>query len=191
MSQNLLWIAFCGQQAVATGTPKQLVTSVLHYLDQHPNAQILTFDAITSQPIDLDLRGNLDEILSRLGEEQEQTSVAPRPRGRPKLGVVAKEVTLLPRHWEWLASQPGSASVTLRKLVDSAMRQNSDKDQVRIQRESVYKFMHALAGNEPGFEEASRYLFRGDYNAFRLQVAKWPVDIAMHLEQLLSRCSDA
>ncbi len=75
----------------------------------------------------------------------------PRGRGRPKLGVVAREVTLLPRHWDWLNAQPGGASVALRKLVEQARRANGDADRARAAREAAYHFMSAMAGDLPAF----------------------------------------
>ena len=98
-------------------------------------------------------------------------------RGRPKLGVTAREVTLLPRHWEWLAAQPGGASVTLRKLVEEARRASGAQQKVRQAQEAAYRFMSAMAGDFPGFEEATRALFADDRNRFEQHMAEWPVDI--------------
>ena len=76
--------------------------------------------------------------------------------------MVAREVTLLPRHWEWLAQQSGGASVALRRLVDQARRGTEDKDRIRRAQEAAYRFMSAMAGNRPNFEDAIRALFAGD-----------------------------
>ena len=108
----------------------------------------------------------------------------PRTAGRPRLGVVAREITLLPRHWEWLATQPGGASVALRKLVEHAQRGNKAVDEQRRARETAYRFMSALAGDEAGFEEASRALFAGQRTAFLTQVATWPADVREHVLRL-------
>jgi hypothetical protein len=107
-----------------------------------------------------------------------------RGPGRPKLGVVSREVTLLPRHWDWLNSQPGGASAALRKLVDDARRVNSAMDRVQHSQGVAYKFMSAMAGDFPGFEEAIRALFAGDYQRFKRLVASWPVDIQDHARKL-------
>jgi len=106
----------------------------------------------------------------------------PRGRGRPKLGVTAREVTLLPRHWDWLAAQPGGASVTLRKLVDQARR--SPAAQARAARDAAYAFMSAMAGDLENFEEASRALFAGDKPTFERLTAKWPKDVRAHIAKL-------
>jgi hypothetical protein len=105
---------------------------------------------------------------------------APRGRGRPKLGVVAREITLLPRHWDWLNAQPGGASVALRKLVEEARHVNRGKDRRREAQESAYRFMSAMAGDEPGFEEASRALFAGNHETFKVAIRAWPADVRGH-----------
>src|SRR3546814_490284 len=107
---------------------------------------------------------------------------APRGRGRPKLGVTAREVTLLPRHWDWLAAQPGGASVALRKLVEQAMR--DDRQTRRAAQEAAYRVMTALAGDLPGYEEAIRALFAGDRQRFEQQIAGWPADLRDYVTRL-------
>ena len=113
--------------------------------------------------------------------------VADRP---PELGVVAREVTLLPRHWDWLAGQPGGASVTLRKLVEQARKDNEGKDRLRRAREAAYRFLSAMAGNLPGFEEAARALFAGHRDRFAAVVAPWPQDVREHAVKLAARGFD-
>jgi hypothetical protein len=131
--------------------------------------------------IDFDLSGSDADIATRLAESEP----APRGRGRPKLGVVAREVTLLPRHWEWLAAQPGGASVALRRLVDEARRTDGGATQARQAVGAAYRFLHAIAGGLPGFEEASRALFAGDREGFAQRIAEWPPDIVAHALRLL------
>jgi hypothetical protein len=108
----------------------------------------------------------------------------PRGPGRPRLGVVAREVTLLPRHWEWLGEQPGGASAALRRIVDEARRGSHDKDRVRKAQEAAYRFLSAMAGDLPGFEEANRALFAGDAARFEREVAGWPSDVRDHATTL-------
>ena len=126
------------------------------------------FNDANGQQMDLDLR------VADLGQD---AAAETRGRGRPRLGVVAREVTLLPRHWDWLNSQPGGASVALRKLVDQARRTSGDADRIRAAQEAAYRFMSAVAGNFPGFEEALRALFAYDRRRFSDLVAKWPEDV--------------
>jgi uncharacterized protein len=154
-------------------------------------APIIIFSDVTGRSLDLDLRGSDQDILARLPKtaapapvETEAQATEPRGRGRPKLGVVAREVTLLPRHWEWLNAQPGGASVALRKLVDQARRATGDADRARAAREAAYHFMSAMAGNLPGFEEATRALFADDRRRMAGHIATWPADIRDHVVKL-------
>lgn len=179
-------IAFDGEACVGMGALTEVARAVKVHVQKHKAAQVLVFDGATSRPIELDLRGTLDQVLARLPNPMTQAVVQEESRGpgRPKLGVVAREVTLLPRHWEWLNAQPGGASVALRKLVEQARRDNADADRVREARESVYRFMVAAAGNAPRFEDAARALFAGEDEAFREVIKRWPKDLRGHLRSL-------
>ncbi len=186
------WIAFVGDHCLAYGAMRDVATRVKLRVDADPDAQILVFDAQESTPIELDLRGSLDAVLARLPAVEAvadpvtaQDQAPARSPGRPKLGVTAREVTLLPRHWEWLAGQSGGASVALRKLVEQAMRANADMDRLRLMRESTYRFMTAMAGNAPGHEEAVRALFAGDGEKLKSTIKDWPTDIRAHVLRLL------
>jgi hypothetical protein len=155
-------------------------------MDRGPRAPVLIFDDVSSELIEVDFRGTADAVVNRLPEAHGGPAIesAPRPVGRPKLGVVAREVTLLPRHWDWLNSQPGGASVALRKLVEQARRVNGDKDRLRQAQEAAYRFMSAIAGNEPGFEEATRALFAGNPAGFDKHIQSWPAGVRDHAKKL-------
>lgn len=189
------WIAFARAKNIASGPPRSVVTSVKAFVEKNPEASVLVFDAVTSEVVEIDLRGPLSEVLRRLPGPPGSTSApqppAPRSAGRPKLGVIAREVTLLPRHWEWLASQPGGASVALRKLVESAQRASGPSDRIRQAREAAYRFMSVMAGDEPGFEEAIRSLFAGDLTRLRELIRNWPPDIKEHALSLAEISSPA
>jgi uncharacterized protein len=179
--------AFEGQQRLISGSLADVALAVKRASGGGPSAPVLIFDDSTGRAIDLDLRGSDSEILKRLPPGNSASAAAvdpppgePRGRGRPKLGVVAREVTLLPRHWEWLGAQPGGASVALRKLVEQARRTNGDKDRSRAARDAAYHFTSAMAGNLPGFEEATRALFADDVKRFAGLIAAWPQDIRDH-----------
>ena len=181
--------AFAGKRKVAAGSLHAVAQTLKELVNTEPDAQILIFDDSNGQQVDLNLHGSLAEVLQRLPRppvhvEETVVAAAPRTAGRPKLGVVAREITLLPRHWEWLASQPGGASVALRKLVEHAQRDNKTVDEQRQARETAYRFMSALAGDEAGFEEASRALFAGQREAFLTQAASWPADVREHVLRL-------
>src|SRR5437868_3340172 len=178
--------AFEGSRRIATGALSQVALKTKEVLDRGEQAPVLIFDDVTGEQIEVDFRGTAEEVLRRLDEvtsggapaavPAQSGSETPRGPGRPKLGVVAREVTLLPRHWDWLNRQPGGASVALRRLVQEASRVNADRDAVRAARESAYRFMTAIAGSLPGFEEAARALFAGDRERFGQRVADWPED---------------
>ncbi|MFC7380322.1 DUF2239 family protein [Brevundimonas sp. GCM10030266] len=148
---------------------------------------VLVFDAATGKVIDLDLRGTADEALARLAPlsgNKPEGEPEKRGPGRPKLGVTPREVTLLPRHWDWLSSQPGGASVALRKLVEAALRETEGPTQARRARDATYAFMTAVAGDRPGYEEATRMLFAGDWTAFDAAIEAWPADIRQAVTEM-------
>jgi hypothetical protein len=185
--------AFQGHRRIAAGNIRAVARKAKAVMDGDKTASILIFDDATSEPIELDFRGHLEDVLQRLNESiaegvsaavSDATRKSPRGPGRPKLGVIAREVTLLPRHWDWLGSQPGGASVALRKLVEEARRVNGNRDKVRRSQEVAYKFMSAMCGDLPGFEEAARALFAGDPERFNGQTASWPVDLRDHTRML-------
>jgi hypothetical protein len=178
-------IAFEGSRCIAAGELREVVLKTKEVLDRGERATVLIFDETTSHAVEVDFRGTVEQVLSRLPAPE---SEAPRRPGRPKLGVVAREVTLLPRHWEWLNSQPGGASVALRKLVEEARRANAGRDRLRNAQESAYRFMAALAGNEPGFEEAIRALFAGQAQRFDAMVGAWPAGVRDHARKLAAAC---
>ena len=149
-----------------------------------PAARLLVFDDETGRQVDLDFR---DGAPGEGASGAEAAAPEARGRGRPKLGVVAREVTLLPRHWDWLNAQPGGASVALRKLVETARRANAENDRRREAREAAYRFLSAMAGDLAGFEEASRALFAGDGRRFAEIVAAWPQDVAAYARWLAFR----
>jgi hypothetical protein len=183
--------AFIGPQHLASGPLAEVAIAVMNAARRPAPPPIIIFADATGQPIDLDLRGTERDVIARLPQPApdpeaatEEAATEPRGRGRPKLGVVAREVTLLPRHWEWLGAQPGGASVALRKLVDEARRASGDADRARAARDAAYRFMSVMAGNLAGFEEASRALFADDRRKFVGLIAGWPDDIRDHVVKL-------
>jgi hypothetical protein len=188
---NPAFIAFDGDSLIAAGELRTVARAAKQILDQREDASVLVFDGISSNAVDLDFRGGVDDVLARLppekNSETEPPSPATRGPGRPKLGVVAREITLLPRHWEWLARQPGGASVAIRKLVDDARRGNQDGNRIREGQEAAYRFMSAMAGNRPHFEEAIRALFAPNPARFEELIAGWPADVRDHAARLAAR----
>ena len=179
------WIAFEGPSRLAQGDPATVVRAVHSHVATQAQALPLVFDAMSANRIELDWRAPLAQLLGALPapmptkepSTEGDTPDTPRGPGRPKLGVTAREVTLLPRHWDWLSTQSGGASVALRRLVQNAMRENRAADQARQRSEAAYRFMSVMASSLPGFEEASRALFAGDLQRLQALVAGWPADL--------------
>jgi hypothetical protein len=182
--------AFAGVRRIAAGELARVALQAKQTIDQGEQAPVLIFDDATSEQIEVDFRGTAEDVLQRLAALDSAHAAIPMSQntpvgpGRPKLGVVAREVTLLPRHWAWLSSQPGGASVALRKLVELARRANEQGDRLRLAQEATYRFMSVMAGDLPGFEEATRALFAKNHTRFDEQIAQWPVDVREHTSRL-------
>lgn len=165
---------FDGTRRLVSGPLEDIVPALRVATARGAAGPLLIFDDVTGQVIDLPRPESL----------RAAAAVAERPRGRPRLGVVGREVTLLPRHWDWLSTQPGGASVALRRLVDAARAAGGERERQRRAREAAYVFMSAIAGDLPGFEEAARALFAGDAARFARHVASWPADVRDHATRL-------
>ena len=178
--------AFAGERRIASGALRHV--ALVAQREQGAGERVLIFDDRSSELIEVDLRGDSADLLRRMAEHAPRRrgdgeADAPARRsgpGRPRLGVVAREVTLLPRHWQWLAAQPGGASVTLRRLVEEARRSRAGQDRRRASQEAAYRCMATMAGDAPGFEEATRALFAGDVVAFEDHTGAWPEDVRDH-----------
>jgi hypothetical protein len=177
----MTYSAFDGHLLLASG-PLLDVTLAVKASPSLAAGTILTFDDDTGKVVDLDLHGTAEEITGRHHAREE--GFAARGRGRPKLGVIAREVTLLPRHWEWLATQRGGASVTLRRLIDEARKSEGGQAMVRAARDAAYHFMSAIAGDLPGFEEAVRALYAGDSDKLDREMGSWPEDLSAFVRKL-------
>lgn len=197
-------IAFQGSSQVGAGALLAVADAAKLAFDRDPALTILIFDDSSGHQLEVDLRGTRADVARRIAELTPPRSLidpetAPpiesvephRGPGRPRLGVVAREITLLPRHWEWLGRQPGGASVAIRKLVDDAKKSNESKDRARVAQEAAYRFMSAMAGNQPGFEEATRAFFANNSERFEQLTQYWPPDVREHALVLASRAFGA
>ncbi|MCA9876558.1 MAG: DUF2239 family protein [Thermomicrobiales bacterium] len=184
--------AFVGERLLLAGPLRDVAQAVKRAVEAGGREPILTFDDATGRVIDIDVRGAQPEFLAHLSRSATRLAApgisspltpmasapaSPRGRGRPKLGVIGREVTLLPRHWEWLNAQPGGASVTLRRLVDEARRASAPAQELRLAQERAHRVMTALAGDRPGYEEALRALYAGDRARLEEEIAGWPGDV--------------
>lgn len=184
------YTAFVGQERLAAGALMNIAEAVKTAFDAG-TPRLLVFDDNTGRVMELDLRGSLPDVLQRLRPSDDDATPTSKPaaRGRPKLGVTPREVTLLPSHWEWLAAQPGGASATLRRLVDKARRSGSDK--LRETQEAARRVMLALAGDLPDFEEATRAFYAGDFDRFEHLSATWPADVGDYVRTQVRRVAAA
>jgi len=186
-----IFVAFSSGQLIARGAILEVATAAKVAIDAGAPRAVLIFDDRTAHQVDLDLGGTVNDVLARLAHRQDlgvdwpessdPTAAEAAPHksgpGRPKLGVVAREITLLPRHWQWLNDQPGGASAALRRLVDEARTTHAARDELRRARDAVYRFLVATLGDALGFEEAMRALFANDEDTFIAESAPWPPDL--------------
>ena len=172
------YVAFNGATLLCAGALAEVALAAKR-MAEGDGAAVPILDGATGRVVDLDLRGTDIEVAARYAPQSEE---APK-RGRPKLGVVAREVTLLPRHWDWLAAQPGGASVALRKLVEAARKAEISGQRSRV--EIAYRFMSTLAGDLPDFEDASRALFAGDHERLDALMRAWPADVGDEVRRAL------
>lgn len=171
-----MFTLFEDTRRLATGTIAQIAPAA--QAAQARGASLLVLDDETGAVVDLDLRGTPEDVAQRHSPK----------RGRPSLGVKAREVTLLPRHWEWLSGKRGGASAELRRLVEAAMRaETPEATDARAAQDAAYRAATTLAGDQPGYEEAMRALFAGDRAAFAAETALWPADIRLYVLGFLDR----
>ena len=191
------YTAFCGTSCISRGTIEAVVLAAKAIVDGGEKARMAIFDDLTAETIEIDFRGSPDDVLTRLDDHpmlRRASDAGPgdvserRPGpGRPRLGVVSRDVSLMPRHWEWLAKQEGGASGVLRRLVEDARKNGQQKDRLREAQTAVHRFMWDMAGNEPHFEDASRAFYARDYETLRELIRDWPSDIRAHLKRLVQR----
>jgi hypothetical protein len=179
------YTAFVGSRRLAAGSLPEVVPALKRRFDADGGHGVLVFDDETGRQVDFDLSGTLSEVLRRV--------LAPPTRGpgRPKLGVVSREVSLLPRHWDWLEQQPSGISAALRRLVDQARKADPGKERARLMRAALNGFMTAMAGDRPGYEEATRALFAGDQARLESLVRRWPKDVRAYVLERSRQASRA
>lgn len=174
------YVAFVGARRVAEGPLAEVLPALKKRFDDGRAELPLVFERETGRQVDFDLRGSLTDALGRL------TPAAPRGPGRPRLGVISREVSLLPRHWDWLERQESGASAALRRLVEAAMKADPGGERRRHARAALARVLTSVAGDRPGFEEACRALYAGDDARFSRLVARWPRDLRAYAASRLS-----
>jgi uncharacterized protein len=177
------YTCFAGERLAAAG-PAEEVARAAAGAEDAGLGRVVLFEDRTGRQVEVDCRGATPTIAGASTQIEEETPRVPAGRGRPRLGVVAREVTLLPRHWQWLETQPGGASAALRRLIEQARRDNVDKDRAGEAQQATYRVMSVLAGNLPQFEEATRALYARDDARFDAIVARWPDDVRTYISRL-------
>lgn len=171
MDVESTYVAFAGVRRIATGPLDEVLPVLKQRFDADRSEAVLVFDTGTGRQVDFDLRGSLDEVLARVAPSET------RGPGRPRLGVKSREVTLMPRHWEWLEQQPNGISAALRRLVEQAIKAHPGRERARRMRAALSNFLSAMAGDRPNYEEACRALFAGDNERFEALITRWPKDV--------------
>ncbi|MCE9592916.1 MAG: DUF2239 family protein [Planctomycetes bacterium] len=171
MEHQATYTAFVGTRRVAAGKLSAVLPVLKRKWDADRATSVQVFDDESGRAVDFDLRGSLEEIVRR------ETEPPARGPGRPKLGVVSREVSMLPRHWDWLEEQPNGISATLRRLVEDARKSEPGKQHAARVRTALSRFLTAVAGDLPNYEEATRALFAREHTRFAKLVAKWPKDV--------------
>ena len=204
MTDENLYVAFEGVELLGRGPLPEVASICFHRDGGDPNQRIAVYEDQSGRVIDVDLSGSESEVLARLsnpppviskaGDEPAKVSGATalkrRGPGRPKLGVVSREVSLLPRHWSWLADQRGGASASLRRLVEQAKKNESPEALRRRVVDAAHRFLWDIAGDQPNFEELSRALYAGDLENVASCSAGWPKGIVEQLGRYLDRYRD-
>jgi uncharacterized protein len=190
MEPTPTFTSFAGQRLLASGDAKRMLLQTKEYLDAGGRESILIFDDQTGAQTEFDLDGTPEEVLAKAAADPALVpkfapgSLPPRP-GRPRLGVVSKEVSLLPRHWAWLERQPSGASAALRRLVEAASKTGRAQELARRARDAAGKFMWNMAGDLANFEEATRALYAKDAARLHALIGGWPQDIRGHTARLV------
>lgn len=177
MDEELSYTAFAGDRIVASGPLASMLPLVKEWFDRDGGVLLLIFEDQTGRQVDFNLTGTPEDVLARALPPPSRPKAGP---GRPRLGVVSREVSLLPRHWEWLEEQPNGASAALRRLVDEGRKREPEKQLARRAAEATGRFLTAMAGNLPGYEEVSRALYGGNREQFEEMIRDWPADIRAH-----------
>jgi uncharacterized protein len=184
MEAERTYTAFEGDARVCAGTLPEIVLTLKRRMGKASHGSALIFCDETGHTLDFDFHGSEKDVERRLELFVEGPAAGQAGPGRPRLGVVSREVSLLPRHWEWLAARPGGASAALRRLIDEARKKEGEGPTQKQLQERVYRFLSAAAGDRPRYEEALRALYRKDAAAFRETMREWPPDIRAYALKL-------
>jgi hypothetical protein len=178
--EEIMYTAFAGSRRIASGNRDSILTEIKQYSDTNSD-RVLIFEDLTGKQVDFDFSGSLDDVL-----ERGRARIVRLGPGRPKLGVVGREVSLLPRHWEWLEDQPNGISAAIRRLVDEARKREPGAQRARRLRDGIARFMWSMGGDLPNFEEATRALYGETDARVEELIDSWPADVRDHVIRLVA-----
>lgn len=181
-SSRLTFTVFAGETRLAGGNPADVARAIKAVLQGGERRILRVFRDHDAMPATFDATLDVDAISNALLETRGGSGR--RGQGRPRLGVFAREVTLLPRHWAWLSAQPGGASVTLRKLVDAASHAPFADREERPEAAGLDRFVTAMASMLPWNKEALRAFMLGEEERFVAISENWPADLRDYARQL-------
>ncbi len=186
MNETITYTAFESGKVISSGTLADVVINLKKKLGKSNHTSVLIFNDTTGRTMDFNFSGSEKEVLKRLEiyTQTPDSKEQPIGPGRPKLGVFSREVSLLPRHWEWLASQSGGASAVLRRLVEEAKKTSSQTITTKHAQERTYHFMSVVAGDFKGYEEVLRSLYKKDKSNFFSEMSEWPKDIVSYIRKI-------
>jgi hypothetical protein len=182
MNTSNTYTAFNNTDLFHQGDLSEVVLKIKDHIGKAENTTITVFSDATGKTIDFNFQGTKKDVQKRLDvfvSESSLTNTITGP-GRPKLGVISREISLLPTHWEWLSTQPGGASAILRRLVDEARKKSLNTPSIKSIQEKTHRFISAIAGDLEGYEEVLRAMYRKDEDQFLIHMSSWPNDLKTH-----------
>ncbi len=180
MAEPDTYTAFSGTDLLVRGSLSEVLSRTKSLVDEEPSRPVLIFEDGSGRQVDFDFTGTVKEVVDRA-----RPKLPANGPGRPRLGVVSREISLLPRHWEWLESRPEGCSGALRRLVEEAQKRDPEAEHRAQARDAAHKFLWAIAGNYLHFEEVTRALYAGDHECMFSLMVDWPPDIRQHTRALL------
>jgi len=180
MGESETYTAFSGTELLVRGPLADVLAATKPLVDEEPSRPLLIFEDGSGRQVDFDFTGSVKEVVDRA-----RPKVVANGPGRPRLGVVSREISLLPRHWEWLESRPEGCSAALRRLVEEAQKRDPEAEHRTRARDAAHKFLWAIAGNYLNFEEVTRALYAGEHEQMFELMLDWPEDVREHTRALL------
>jgi len=195
-------VGFVGWELVARGTLDEVVAACRLASAQRPNQRTAFFDDVSGHAVEAPVAPTatrspsegVSPIVRSAPAAEREASDATGPQrkrgpGRPRLGVVSREVSLLPRHWEWLSAQRGGTSATLRRVIDAARKADGGTTERRRTIDAAHRFLWDIAGDLPCFEELTRALYAEQFQRVADLSCSWPTGVRQQLLRFVDRAA--